>query len=176
MAKYMVGSTFDGTLRAAEARDVIHQLDEQLDQLRLGNIAVISKDSDGQYSIDESASERIVKPSKNFGAWLGALFGTLSLPLTGVGGIAQAAPVGAMYGEEVAERVDVGFRDEELQQVAAALESSHSLLLALVEEGDAQPVLKQLEQLGGTTFQLLVEAGSSEDVRRVIDQVKHAQE
>ena len=77
MAEYtqLIVCTFDGEAQADEARRAIHALDQQIHALQNGNIAVVSKGSDGLISFWETENADAARRSAMFGVATGWLLG-----------------------------------------------------------------------------------------------------
>jgi uncharacterized membrane protein len=149
----LVVYTFAGEGRAEQARDAVRALAERLDTLRLENVAVIVRHADGRLDFWESAEAEQIQRDAGIGSLAGWLLGAIGAVLGAPLGPRQGLDAGAGVGGEVAERVDLGFLDDDLRRFGERLVAGSSALLVLVDEADAAAVVAELEALGGTLAQ-----------------------
>jgi uncharacterized membrane protein len=145
--------TFEGEERAEEARDALHALSERVETVKRANIAVIARHADGRIDFWETAEADQVRRDADFGSVAGWLLGAVGAVLGAPLGPRFGIDAGAGVGREAAERVDVGFQDEDLRRFGEQLVAGSSALIALVREADAPAVITELEALGGTLTQ-----------------------
>lgn len=147
----LIVCTFDGERRATEVRAALQELD-RIETVHLGNIAVVKKASDGE--VEFSETQDYTAP---LGVAAGALLGGLTdlvYKIIGGPGAVAGATVGAQVRTSVRRIIgDLGFPDDALRALGAALDAGHSALLALVRLDDAPRVTRELERLGGTLVQ-----------------------
>ena len=145
----LVVCTFDAADRAAEVKEIVERLDEQLDTIKLGNIAVVQKTPDGQISFRETRDIR-----NELSEIAGVIAGGVAwLANAIVGAPAPAAGLQAGLDAEnaVAARLrDHGFPDEALYEIGERLGAGHSALIVLVRPEEEPVVVADLERLGGT--------------------------
>jgi len=141
---------FDGDAKADEARSAIQALDEQLDTIKLGNIAILRKDADGQLSFSETEELHEYTRDTKFGIVLGWLLGAANTLAGAPLGVAPGVEAGAAFGTKAAAQRDVGFPDEALRQLGEQLHAGSSALVTLVAPDQATAVVAELEKLGGT--------------------------
>ena len=113
--------------------------------------ARLVKDAEGRTSVQEMGDV-----DKKHGALFGAVTGGLLGLVGGPAGLVVGATAGAVTGRAAARRIDLGFPEEFLKDVADRLESGRSGILALVEKGSADKLLAALAGSGGTSLQLPV--------------------
>lgn len=141
--------TFDGADKAGEVRQAIETLDAQLDTIKLGNIAVINKNSDGQIVFHETREQRMEAVS----VVAGTVVKGVTWLLYNVAGM--LGPVaGPLAGQETRMAVrsiapDVGFPDDALREIGARLDAGQSALITLVKPEERPIVVGELEKLGG---------------------------
>lgn len=150
---HLIVYTFDGEGRAEEAREAIRALSGQRADVQLGNVAVITKHADGQIDFWESAEAAEIQRDAGIGSLAGWLLGAIGAVLGAPLGPRQGLDAGAGVGGEVAERVDLGFQDDDLRRFGEQLIAGSSALLALVQPVDAPAVIAELDALGGTLTQ-----------------------
>ncbi|MFO7167331.1 MAG: DUF1269 domain-containing protein [Chloroflexota bacterium] len=152
----LVVYTFEGAERAEEARRAIQALDERLGGARIGDIAVIARRPDGQVDFWETAEADEARRDAGLLSLAGWLIGTIGAVLGAPLGPRQGIDAGAGLGSQAAERVDVGFRDEDLRALGERLAAGSSALVALVPPEEAEAIIAELDALGGTLAQATV--------------------
>jgi uncharacterized membrane protein len=141
--------TFDAAERADEVKEIIQKLDNQIDAIKLGNIAVVQKSAGGQISFRETRDIR-----NELSELAGIVAGGVTWLAYAIAGALGPAP-GQMAGLDaqnvVATRLrDHGFTDEALYEVGERLGRGQSALIALVRPAEEPIVVAELERLGGT--------------------------
>ena len=149
----LIVCTFDGDSKADAARAVIQALDEQIDTLKLGNIAILRKGTDGNVTFWETDELREYRRDSTFGIVLGWLLGAANTLVGAPLGVAPGVESGAAFGTEVAAQRDVGFPDQTLRQLGEQLHAGNSALVTLVDPEHSATVVAELEKLGGTIIQ-----------------------
>jgi uncharacterized membrane protein len=149
----LIVCTFDGDTKADAARTTIQALDEQIDTLKLGNIAILRKGADGNVTFWESDEQREYRRDSTFGIVLGWLLGAANTLVGAPLGVAPGVEAGAALGNEAAAQRDVGFPDETLRQLGEQLHAGSSALVTLVDPDHSATVVAELEKLGGTIIQ-----------------------
>lgn len=145
--------TFAGDAGAEEARRALQALDERMGDQKLGDIAVIARHPDGRVDFWETAEADDLRRGADIGSLAGWLLGAIGAVLGAPLGPRQGLDAGAGVGAGAADRVDVGFRDEELREFGERLVAGSSALIALVRADTVAAVIGQLEALGGTLAQ-----------------------
>jgi uncharacterized membrane protein len=149
----LIVCTFDGDSKADAARAVIQALDEQIDTLKLGNIAILRKGTDGNVTFWETDALREYRRDSTFGIVLGWLLGAANTLVGAPLGVAPGVESGAAFGTEAAALRDVGFPDQTLRQLGQQLHAGSSALVTLVDPEHSATVVAELEKLGGTIIQ-----------------------
>ena len=149
----LIVCTFDGDSKADAARAAILALDEQIDTLKLGNIAILRKGTDGNVTFWETDELREYRRDSTFGIVLGWLLGAANTLVGAPLGVAPGVASGAAFGTEVAAQRDVGFPDQTLRQLGEQLHAGSSALVTLVDPQHSATVVAELEKLGGTIIQ-----------------------
>ncbi len=149
--------TFDAATRASEVQEAIRAWDRQIDTVRLGNIAIVQKTSDGQISFRET--EDI---GQELGNITGAIAGGVAWFVYAFAGSfgAVAGPMARFKTENSVRRLvgDMGFPDPALQEIGAQLNAGSSALITLVQSGEISLVITELQRLGGTIVEHAVAA------------------
>lgn len=150
---HLVVCMFDGETMADEARQAIRALDARLDTVKLGNIAVLSKNTAG--TIDYWESSEVAEERRNsiFGMVVGWVFGLAGLIVGSPAGPVQAGLAGELVGASAPIDRDYGFPDQELRHLAESLDAGSSVLITLVHPAEAALVVAELDQLGGHLIQ-----------------------
>jgi uncharacterized membrane protein len=157
-ADQLIVYTFDGAGRAEEARAAIAALEARRDPAAIGNVAVVSKAADGALSFWETAEADELRRDADIYSLAGWLLGAVGAVLGAPLGPRQGVDAGAGVGGAVAERVDTGFRDEDLRHFGEQLVSGSSAVIVLVRRDEAAAVIAELEALGGTLAQTTLPA------------------
>src|SRR5689334_8013306 len=149
----LIVCTFDGDAKADAARAAIQSLDDQLDTLKLGNIAILRKGADGSLTFSETEALHEYSRDSTFGIVLGWLLGAANTLVGAPLGVAPGVESGAALGTEAAARRDVGFPDKALRQLGQQLHAGSSALVTLIDPDHSAAVVAELEKLGGTIMQ-----------------------
>ncbi len=122
---------------------------------RLGNAAVIQRESDGTVSFKET---------EDWGVGKSAAVGALAaLVLPGIGPM-----MGALVGGLAAYFIDAGFPDALLKQIGSGLDVGASLLVVLVREDDQVLTESVLVAAGGT----ILGHGLESDLAAVLEKMR----
>ncbi len=143
----LVVVVFDGPEKAAESLKFLKKIKRRGSIAAIRNSAVLVKDKDGQVSLKE-AEDVDKKQGTIFGAVTGGLIGLLAGP---VGAVVGAA-AGAATGRVAADKIDMGFSNEYLEEMQDSLQPGTSAIIALVEHQWRSSVTEALEDLGGKLF------------------------
>lgn len=139
---------FEGAGEAEAVRDAIIELDRQTEAIKLGNIAVVSRNDAGEIVFHES------KDWRNFASnTAGAVTSGVTWLLFNIAGM--MGPVsGPLAGQKARNAVnrfasDSGFPDAALRELGGRLEAGQSALITLVKPEEQAIVTQALEQLDG---------------------------
>ena len=129
-----------------EARKVLKSLRKLQKQqvIRLFNAAVLVKNSAGKTTLQET-EDVDTKRGVLFGAIAGALIGLLGGP----GGAIVGAAAGAATGGMAADRIDLGFSGEFLDELKGSLKPGSSAILAIVEHKWVDRIVEELQRYEG---------------------------
>jgi uncharacterized membrane protein len=149
--------TFDATDKADAVKDTLHAWERRLHTVKLGNIAIVHKTTEGQVSFRETHDIRY-----ELGAMTGALAGGVAWFLYAFAG--SFGPIAGKWAgyqvENAVERAvtDMGFPDHTLQQIGESLDAGSSALITLVRPDEEPIVVEELQRLGGTIVQHTIDA------------------
>ena len=137
--EHLVAIVFDKPTRASEVLVNLMNLHQE-GALRLGDVVVIVKDTDGRARVHQTLD---ISPGRGalIGTWWGLLAGLFVGPLA----IAGGAAAGALYGK----LVDRGLDDNWVRQMAEWLDQGRSALLLLVTLENEAEVLRELGRYEG---------------------------
>jgi uncharacterized membrane protein len=130
---------------AEQARATVWQLEEEL-IIQADQVAVISRDPEGDYHVHTSHSGFSTAGGAMWGGFWGLLFGALFLiPFAGW---AMGAGLGALFGHLRDNAIDQAFQ----QQVRDALQPGTSALFVVIQHATPDKAIAALEQYGGTVI------------------------
>ena len=148
---------FDGAARADEVYRALRSLDRQLEEIKLGNIAVVRKRADGQIVISETYDLKFNRSVVGSLPLVGMLVGLIAARV-GVQGVSRTMAValggaaGLLVGV-IISALDPGFPDETLQQLGEGLAADQAAMVMLVRPSEEGYVREKLTGLGGTLIQ-----------------------
>jgi uncharacterized membrane protein len=154
----LVARVFDNTEKAAEALEFVKEL-KQRQLLEILNAAVLVKNEDGQFSVQDS---RDISPKK--GRLMGAITGGLIGLLAGPGGAVLGALAGLGAGGVAGKHIDEGFSDKFLENLEQYVQPGTSALILLMEHHWVQPASQAMSDLGGYVFQQTISDRLAEDL------------
>lgn len=139
---------FEGADKADAVRDAIVELDRQTEAIKLGNIAVVSRNEEGQIVFHES------KDWRNFASnAAGAVTEGVTWLLFNIAGMMGpvSGPLAGQKARNAVNRVarDSGFPDGALRELGERLSAGQSALITLVRPAEQAIVTRALEQLDG---------------------------
>lgn len=129
---------FDGTSFKGEIMKELERL-KDADIIRLVDLAVVSKDQDGEV-VGVELSDLSAEERAEFGAIAGALVGL------GMEGDEEGIEAGAVAGAEAAED---GLLDEEMWSIADTIPMGTTAAVALIEHRWAIPLRDAIRRAGG---------------------------
>ena len=144
----LIVCVFDATGRADEVKDALRALDQKVDSIELGNIALVRKSAEGEVEFHETQDHR-----EGISRVAGTVTGTVAWFVYAFAGSLgyQAAPVAYEAGYSTAERLvqDTGFPDSALEEIGEHLDAGSSALITLVRAEEQPTVVEELQRLGG---------------------------
>jgi uncharacterized membrane protein len=140
--------TFDGADKAEDVKQTIVELDKKSDAIKLGNIAVVEKNDQGEIEFSETQDRRerlggIAESVVGGATWLLYNFAGMLGPVAGATAGSQAKYAVERFAS------DSGFPDGALREIGEQLNTGHSALITLVKPEERPIVLAELERLGG---------------------------
>lgn len=159
----LILAVFQGEHRAVQALDALRMREEE-GALRLFNAAMLIKHPSGWSAVKEE-NDLSAGQGSLFGALVGGLLGLLGGPA----GAMIGAAAGAAAGGWIAGRTDLGFEDEFLDQIRAAMEPGSSALLLLVESQFADAIVS----LSRTHEARIVRHALQQDLLAKLDNLKN---
>ena len=142
----LIVAAFNDEGKAGEELKELRALEkEQL--IVLLNAAVMTKDMDGKVTVKETDDVGAGKGAL-FGAIAGGLVGLLGGPL----GVIVGAAAGAATGGVAANKIDMGFPDETLDELRGTLQPGSSAILALIQHQWVDRVVEELDKHGAVLF------------------------
>jgi uncharacterized membrane protein len=142
----LVVAAFNETDKASEALKTLKSLQKD-GVIRLINAAVMSRDTKGIVNVHETQDVGAGHGAV-FGAIVGGLVGLLGGP---VGAIVGAA-AGAATGGVAADRIDMGFPNETLNEIKETLIPGSSAILALIQHQWVDRVVAEMENFGAALY------------------------
>jgi uncharacterized membrane protein len=160
----LVVRVFDSPEKAAEALEFVKDL-KQRRVIKILNAAILTKDEDGQFSVQDT---REITPKK--GRILGAITGGLIGLLAGPGGVIIGALAGLAAGGAAGKYIDEGFSDKFLENLEQYLQPGSAALILLMENQWVQPASVAMADVGGYVFQQTITDRLAEDLAGAAEQ------
>ncbi len=139
---------FDMVGRADEVKKSLKELDDESPTVKLGDIAIVKKDTDGSISFHETGDHRTVV-SKVAGAVAGGVAWFVYAFAGSLGNTAGPLVYDDAYNAAQSRLKDAGFPDYALRELGEHLDAGSSALITLVTPDEVELVKIRLEQLGG---------------------------
>jgi len=143
----LIVAAFNEENKAGEVLTELKAMDKK-GVIAILNAAVMQKKDSGKINIKET---------EDIDARRGAIFGALTGGLIGLfGGPAGAivgAAAGAAAGGVAANRIDMGFPDDVLEELQGSLQPGSSAIIALIQHEWLDRVLAELEKYDAKLFQ-----------------------
>jgi uncharacterized membrane protein len=149
----LIVSIFDEPGRADEVHKELKEVVSHGD-FQFHNVAILVKDEKGNVRVHETED---VGPGR--GALFGAITGALMGLLGGPAGAVIGAAAGAATGGITAAVVDMGFSNDQLNELKASMPANSSALVALIEHTWVDRLVDQLERQRGKMFRHEVAPG-----------------
>jgi uncharacterized membrane protein len=143
---HLVVAYFDTKAQAEQAADSLKNWDKANDDIKLGAIAVVSKNEQGKVETD-NLGPRNTSKGATIGVIAGAAAGLLSGGLTVVGGALLGGILGGGVG--ALTKQGIGLSQEDLDRMQAELDAGHAALLAMADEDEVADTTAELTRLGG---------------------------
>ncbi len=139
---------FDAIARADEVKKALKELDEESPTVKLGDIAIVKKDTDGSISFHETGDHHTVV-SKVAGTVVGGVAWFVYAFAGSLGYAAGPMAYTDAYNAAQSRLKDAGFPDRALRELGEHLDGGSSALITLVTPDEAELVKIRLGQLGG---------------------------
>ena len=142
----LIVAAFNDEDKAKEVLESLKKLEKE-DIIMLVNAAVMVKDANGKVRLKET-QDIDSKRGAVFGAIAGGLIGLLGGPA----GVIVGAAAGAATGGVAANKIDMGFPDDTLDELQKALTPGSSAVLALIQREWVDRVVEELDKYGASLF------------------------
>lgn len=142
----MIVWAFKDEKKADEVLQEMKKMDKK-GTIDILNAAVLVKSADGKVSIKETEDV-----DARHGAVFGAIVGGLVGLLGGPAGVIVGAAAGAAAGGVAAEKIDMGFSDQALEEIQGGLQPGSSAIIALIEHEWVARVVSAVESYGVKIF------------------------
>jgi uncharacterized membrane protein len=143
---HLVVAYFDTKAQAEQAAESLKNWDKANDDIKLGAIAVVSKNEQGKVETTNLGPRNTGKGA-TIGVIAGAAAGLLSGGLTVVGGALLGGILGGGVG--ALTKQGIGLNQEDLDRMQAELDAGHAALLAMADEDEVADTTAELTRLGG---------------------------
>jgi uncharacterized membrane protein len=143
---HLVVAYFDSKDQAEQAADSLKNWDKASEDIKLGALAVVSKNDKGKVETTKLGPRNTGK-----GAMIGVIAGTaaglLSGGLTVVGGAVLGGILGG--GAGALTKQGIGLSQEDIDRMSSELDAGHAALLVMADEAEAADTTAELTRLGG---------------------------
>ena len=143
---HLVVAYFDSKAQAEQAAESLKNWDKANDDIKLGAMAVVSKNEKGKIENTDLGPRNTGKGAA-IGVIAGAAAGLLSGGLTVVGGALLGGILGGGVG--ALNKQGIGLSQEDLDRMQAELDAGHAALLAMADEHEVADTTAELTRLGG---------------------------
>jgi uncharacterized membrane protein len=143
---HLVVAYFDTKAQAEQAAESLKNWDKANDDIKLGAMAVVSKNEKGKVENTDLGPRNTGKGAA-IGVIAGAAAGLLSGGLTVVGGALLGGILGGGVG--ALNKQGIGLSQEDLDRMQAELDAGHAALLAMADEHEVADTTAELTRLGG---------------------------
>jgi uncharacterized membrane protein len=143
---HLVVAYFDSKEQAEQAAESLKNWDKANDDIKLGALAVVSKNDKGKIE-NTDLGPRNTGKGATIGVIAGAAAGLLSGGLTVVGGAIAGGILGAGVG--ALNKQGIGLSQEDIDRMSGELDAGHAALLAMADEAEVADTTAELTRLGG---------------------------
>jgi uncharacterized membrane protein len=143
---HLVVAYFDTKAQAEQAAESLKNWDKANDDIKLGAIAVVSKNEQGKVETTDLGPRNTGKGA-TIGVIAGAAAGLLSGGLTVVGGALLGGILGGGVG--ALTKQGIGLSQEDIDRMQSELDAGHAALLAMADEVEVADTMAELTRLGG---------------------------
>jgi uncharacterized membrane protein len=142
----LVLAYYDSKDQAEQAADALKGWDKANDDIKMGAIAVLSKNQKGKIETTKMGPRNTGKGAK-IGVIVGVIAGILTGGLSLVGGAIWGAVFGGAAG--ALTKKGIGLSKEEVDRLGGELDNGHAALLVMVDENEVADTTAELTRLGG---------------------------
>jgi uncharacterized membrane protein len=143
----LVLAYFDSKEQAEQAADALKGWDKANEDIKLGAIAVLSKNDKGKIETTKLGPRNTGKGAK-IGVIVGVIAGVLTGGLSLIGGAIWGTLLGA--GAGALTKKGIGLSKEEIDRIGSELDAGHAALLVMVDEPEMADTTAEVTRLGGT--------------------------
>jgi uncharacterized membrane protein len=143
---HLVVAYFDSKEQAEQAAESLKNWDKANDDIKLGAMAVVSKNDKGKIE-NTDLGPRNTGKGATIGVIAGAAAGLLSGGLTVVGGAIAGGILGAGVG--ALNKQGIGLSQEDIDRMSGELDGGHAALLTMADEAEVADTTAELTRLGG---------------------------
>jgi uncharacterized membrane protein len=143
---HLVVAYFDSKEQAEQAADSLKNWDKANEDIKLGALAVVSKNEQGKVENTDLGPRNTGKGAA-IGVIAGAAAGLLSGGLTVVGGALLGGILGGGVG--ALNKQGIGLSQEDLDRMSSELDAGHAALLAMADADEVADTTAELTRLGG---------------------------
>jgi uncharacterized membrane protein len=143
---HLVVAYFDTKAQAEQAAESLKDWDKANEDIKLGAIAVVSKNEQGKVETTNLGPRNTGKGA-TIGVIAGAAAGLLSGGLTVVGGALLGGILGGGVG--ALSKQGIGLSQEDLDHMQVELDAGHASLLVMADEVEVADTTAELTRLGG---------------------------
>jgi uncharacterized membrane protein len=137
---------FDSKDQAEQAADALKGWDKANEDIKLGAVAVLSKNDKGKIETTKLGPRNTGKGAK-IGVIVGVIAGILTGGVSLVGGAIWGAVLGG--GAGALSKKGIGLSKDEIDRLGAELENGHAALLVMVDENEVADTTAEVTRLGG---------------------------
>jgi uncharacterized membrane protein len=143
---HLVVAYFDSKDQAEQAADSLKNWDKANEDIKLGALAVVSKNDKGKVETSNLGPRNTGKGA-TIGVIAGAAAGLLSGGLTVVGGALLGGILGGGVG--ALSKQGIGLSQEDVDRMSSELDAGHAALLVMADEAEVADTTAELTRLGG---------------------------
>jgi uncharacterized membrane protein len=142
----LVVAYFDSKDQAEQAADALKSWDKASEDIKLGALAVVSKNDKGKVETTKMGPRNTGKGAV-IGVIAGAAVGLLTGGLSIVGGAILGTALGA--GAGALSKQGIGLTQEDMDQMKSEVDAGHAALLVMVDAAEVADTTAELTRLGG---------------------------
>jgi uncharacterized membrane protein len=142
----LVVAYFDSKGQAEQAADSLKSWDKASEDIKLGALAVVSKNEKGKVETTKLGPRNTGKGAK-IGVIAGVATGVLTGGLSVLGGALLGGILGG--GAGTLSKQGIGLSKEDLDHMNSELDAGHAALLVMVDAAEAADTTAELTRLGG---------------------------